>query len=94
MKMENEIYSNIATIIRQAMENAIAPLHAQLNALIEAERKPVEKPEPKPEQEEIPDFKELGERMRIRDSVRHGNVNPVNWEAIAKNQFGKDYKIY
>ena len=88
--MENEIYHAIAS----AMEKALEPLHAQLNALIEAQRKPVEKPQPKPEQEEIPDFKELGERMRIRDELKHGIVNPVNWEAIAKNQFGKDYKIY
>ena len=92
--MENEIYHAIAS----AMEKALEPLHAQLNALIEAERKPIEKPQttPKkePQQEEIPDFKELGERMRIRDEVKHGNVNPVNWEAIAKAKFGKDYKIY
>ena len=88
--MDNELYN----MIGQAMEKALAPLHAQLNALIEAQRKPVEKPQPKPEQEEIPDFKALGERMAQRDAVKHGNVNPVNWEAIAKAKFGKNYHIY
>ena len=83
---DNLMYHAIAS----AVEKAIAPLHAQLDAIMDAKRKPVEKPQPKPEQEEIPDFKALGERMAQRDAVRYGNVN---WDAIVKERFGKNYHI-
>ena len=69
---ENLLYHAIAS----AMEKAIAPLHARLNALIEAERKPVENPQPKADetpQEETYDFsrwsaiakKRFGEKYHI-----------------------------
>lgn len=90
----NQIYHAVAS----AMEKALEPLHAQLNALIETEIKPIEKPQTtpntEPQQEEIAYFKELGERMTQRDAIKHGNVNPVNWEFLAKKRFGSDYKIY